>query len=841
MPVHYRSRIRHERPVVDSDLEGLHTHMATVMVEKGPSCQASYNIETGYIDNIEQIRSQEYPSLASTTYLDHAGTTLYTKSLIQAYSQDLTGNLFGNPHSGSTASQLSTRRIEDIRLQSLRFFHASPDDYDLVFTANATAAIKLVGELVRDSAADFRYGYHVESHTSLVGLREMTRDGGVCFSDEQSLKALLQEWSSVEANGSLDPSLISWPGQSNMTGGRFPTHWPVLAQNAPQPDDTTTYTLLDAASLASTSQLDLSNPETSPDFVAVSFYKIFGFPDLGALLISKQCAELVQNRRYFGGGTVVAAVACGDTWHAKKDSLHSQLEDGTLPFHNIVALGHAMNEHARLYGSMRDLSRHVQYLTGLCENRLRALRHWNGQDVCRLYGRSRPYDAEGNGPVIAFNVQGANGDFVSATEIEKLCVIKSIQIRTGGLCNPGGIATHLSLGPAEIKKHHANGFHCGGDNDIVHGKPLGVVRISFGAMSSLQDVDKLLTFLMEYFVEGTEEDGVDTVPTQASDTKFTVESLSIFPIKSCAAFKIPRDTAWEVGQKGLVWDREWCLVHQGTCMALSQKRYPSMALLQPLVDLDTQTLSIEHNIHGTGPETLTLSLIHSECPTERRRAEHTIQRSSNVCGKPFITDHYTSPRVSRFFSNALGVPCTLARFPASGTRNAHVRQQNDFNRPSLRSSMPIALSNESPVLLISRSSVNRLNEQIKEGSGPGKAVSADSFRGNIVVAEELRCGVVEIPFVEDLWKEVVIGEKDPVRFEVLGPCQRCQMVCVDQKNACRRQEPFSTLAKTRKVNGRVWFGMHMCWNQHSGRQGARSFIRVGDKVKALQSVDPNQP
>ena len=136
-----------------------------------PQARALYDSETGYITNIEDIITQEYQSLRTTTYLDHAGTTLHPKSLIEAFSHELTHNIFGNPHSASASSQLSTRRIEDTRLQVLQFFKASPDHFDVVFTANATAAIKLVGDIFRDLDSGFRYEYHVESHTSLVGVR----------------------------------------------------------------------------------------------------------------------------------------------------------------------------------------------------------------------------------------------------------------------------------------------------------------------------------------------------------------------------------------------------------------------------------------------------------------------------------------------------------------------------------------------------------------------------------------------------------------------------------------------------------------------------------------------
>lgn len=81
------------------------------------------------------------------------------------------------------------------------------------------------------------------------------------------------------------------------------------------------WVVLDAASLVSTSPLDLSS--CSPHFLTLSFYKLFGFPTgLGALLVRKDCAGLLA-KAYYGGGTVRAT----DSWsrfHVPRDQLHDQ-------------------------------------------------------------------------------------------------------------------------------------------------------------------------------------------------------------------------------------------------------------------------------------------------------------------------------------------------------------------------------------------------------------------------------------------------------------------------------------------------------------------------------------
>lgn len=803
---------------------------------------ATFDPDTGLITNIDDIRQQEYPALASTTYLDHAGTTLYAKSLIEAYSKELTANLFGNPHSASASSQLSSRRVDDVRLQVLRFFCADPDAFDVVFVANATAAIKLVADAFRDNEKGFRYRYHVDSHTSLIGVRELASMGNACFHGDDEVEDWLAGLEQPTANHDDELSLFAYPAQSNMTGRRLPLRWNQKVLKARKSHGQSVYTLLDAAALVSTATLDLSDASAAPDFTAVSFYKIFGFPHLGALIIRKDSAEVLQRRRYFGGGTVDMVTVSGDVWHASKDtSLHSRLEDGTLPFTNIIALQLAMYHHKRLYGSMSNISRHANYLADTLRVQLRNLRHANGLQICVMYNEDQSPDTR-LGPVIAFNLRDRDGKYISNSEVEKLGIVKNIQFRTGGLCNPGGVATHLGLSSNEMRQNYAAGQRCGDENDILHGKPTGVIRVSLGAMSSWEDVTNFINFLKEFYVDLTpfESNTIELAsggPLASEMSSYSVESLSVFPIKSCAGYKIPPDVPWEVGSKGLAWDREWCLVHQGTNVALSQKRFPRMALIRPEIDMQKSVLRVTAELDPTSPCILEVALDTTpRSMTSINACESMTSKSSNVCGEYVDVHVYTSPTVTSFFTDVLGVPCTLARFPRDGTiRQAKVRIPGvGQGKQAIKMGRSIALANESPILLVSRSSVNRLNEQIKHNGGVGKAVAADSFRGNIVIAEDRRAGQYETPYAEDDWIGLRIGNGSNNLFEVLGPCQRCQMVCVDQKNAQRRQEPFSTLAKTRRKDGRVWFGMHMCLKSvdhvEELHNSTGTSIQVGDRV-----------
>jgi molybdenum cofactor sulfurtransferase len=174
-----------------------------------------------------------------------------------------------------------------------------------------------------------------------------------------------------------------------MNGHRLPLSWPGQIRQKIEQGTTPRrriYTLLDAAAYVMTAQLDLSNEKTAPDFTALSFYKIFGFPDLGALIVRKAAGDVLLRRRVFGGGTVDMVTVMKDPWHAKKgQDLYEALEDGTLPFHQIVALGHALNVHAAIFGTVTNISEHTCALAASTFSRMQALRHVNGRPMCKIY------------------------------------------------------------------------------------------------------------------------------------------------------------------------------------------------------------------------------------------------------------------------------------------------------------------------------------------------------------------------------------------------------------------------------------------------------------------------
>ncbi|KAJ6255997.1 hypothetical protein Dda_9291 [Drechslerella dactyloides] len=439
------------------------------------------------------------------TYLDHAGCTLYPTSLMHRFTQDMTSNLFGNPHSASPSSMLSSIRVEDVRDRVLRFFNADPEHFDLVFVANATAGIKMVMDGFRDLPTGYWYGYHRDAHNSLVGVREHANSAR-CFANDDEVEKWIAE--EDEDTTSTSARLFAYPAQSNMNGRRSPLRWcSEIRRSKP-----CTYTLLDAAAFLTTGCLDLSNHEEAPDFICMSFYKIFGYPDLGGLIVRKASGDMLTRRKYFAGGTVEMVLTVGSTWHIKRDGVHETLEDGTLPFHNIVALGHALDVYTELYTSPRNVSAHASALAKSAYDRLSSLRYSNGAPVCEIHKDSLASydDSTTQGPTVAFNVRRPDGSWLGKSVVEHAAIQHGIHMRSGGVCNPGGTATVLQLSPQEMHHNYDAGQRCGDTNDVMGGKPTGILRISLGAMSSMEDVDRFVKFMKEWCVK---QDGAGEVPT----------------------------------------------------------------------------------------------------------------------------------------------------------------------------------------------------------------------------------------------------------------------------------------------------------------------------------------
>ncbi|HYT34087.1 MAG TPA: aminotransferase class V-fold PLP-dependent enzyme, partial [Ktedonobacteraceae bacterium] len=263
--------------------------------------------------SLDILRAREYARLDSGKhiYLDYTGGGLYATSQVRAHQALLADSVFGNPHSSNPTSMATTRLVEQARQYILRFFNAAPEEYVVIFTSNASTALKLVGEAYPFEPGD-QYLLTFDNHNSVNGIREFARGHGatttyvpVVLPDMRVDEAQLLD--SLDSARPGSHHLFAYPAQSNFSGVQHSLEWIALAQARGWD------VLLDAAAFVATNRLDLSR--WHPDFVPLSFYKMFGYPTGVGCLLARREALARLRRPWFAGGTITVASVQGDRYY----------------------------------------------------------------------------------------------------------------------------------------------------------------------------------------------------------------------------------------------------------------------------------------------------------------------------------------------------------------------------------------------------------------------------------------------------------------------------------------------------------------------------------------------
>ena len=173
----------------------------------------------------------------------------------------------------------------------------------MIFTPNATGALRLVGEACPFHPGDC-FLLTFDNHNSVNGIREFARARGAETTYVPNVAPDLGVEQGVLARYLTDTAgdhhnLFAYPAQSNFSGVQHPLEW-IEQAHAHRWD-----VLLDAAAFVATNRLDLSR--WHPDFVALSFYKMFGWPTGVGCLLARREALAKLERPWFSGGTIVAA------------------------------------------------------------------------------------------------------------------------------------------------------------------------------------------------------------------------------------------------------------------------------------------------------------------------------------------------------------------------------------------------------------------------------------------------------------------------------------------------------------------------------------------------------
>ena len=431
----------------------------------------------------EALRAREFARLdrSGEAYLDYTGSALYAESQVRGHLEYLADSVLGNPHSQSVASLRSTEHIEDARRLTLAFFAADPAEYEVIFTANASGALRLVGE-----AFAFGHGSRLvlssDNHNSVNGIREIALARGAEVRYAQLDDELRLEGEERLLTRVTAPSLFAYPAQSNFSGVQHPLGLVEGAHRAGYA------VLLDAAAFVPTNALRLD--EVHPDFVALSFYKMFGYPTgVGALIVRREALAALR-RPWFAGGTV-EFVSIQNRTHMFKAGAEG-FEDGTPNFGAIAALPAGFE----LLGGigMDNVKSRMGQLTTMLLAELSALRHSTGRSMTTIHG---PADGRARGATVAFNVMDRYGRVVPYQRVEQQALASGVSIRGGCFCNPGAAERAFGFPAAEtsacMERARREGFSVEAFAECLGGETaVGAVRASLGIASNERDIQRLL-------------------------------------------------------------------------------------------------------------------------------------------------------------------------------------------------------------------------------------------------------------------------------------------------------------------------------------------------------------
>jgi selenocysteine lyase/cysteine desulfurase len=447
---------------------------------------------------LDELRATEYARLdrQGHVYLDYTGGSLYAESQLREHMTLLSEGIFGNPHSKNLTSLAMTELVERTRDYVLQYFNASPDEYMVIFTQNSTGALKLIGESY-PFGTDSTFLLTFDNHNSVNGIREFARSKGatvtyipVLLPDLRAAASLLMQ--ALETARPGQNNLFAYPAQSNFTGVQHPLEWIDLAHNKGWD------VLLDAASFVPTNRLDLSR--WHPDFVDLSFYKIFGYPTgVGCLIVRKAAAQKLRRPWYAGGTITFSSVVAFNHYLTPGPA---GFEDGTVNYLSIPAVEIGLKWIESI--GIDLIHTRVMCLTGWLIDQLLALRHSNGNPLIRLYGPPHTYL---RGGTVQVNFFDPDGNLIDCNDVERLANEQCISLRAGCHCNPGAREVALGFTKEDLAV-------CFQDKDritfdqflgVIDGKTTGALRASIGLATNFADVYKYVRFaetLIDRYIAG---------------------------------------------------------------------------------------------------------------------------------------------------------------------------------------------------------------------------------------------------------------------------------------------------------------------------------------------------
>ncbi len=440
--------------------------------------------------SLDELRAQEYSRLdrLGQVYLDYTGGSLYADYQLRSHQELLCSHVFGNPHSHNPTSLAMTECVERARAYVLEFFNADPDEYVAIFTLNASGALKLVGEAY-PFAPGGHYALTFDNHNSVNGIREFARAKGAQVTyipvDAPDLRLNQAQLERALALGTPGiPKLFAYPAQSNYSGVQHSLELIELAQA--QGWDV----LVDCAAFAPTNRLDLR--EWKPDYLPLSFYKMFGYPTGAGVLLARKAALAKLQRPWYAGGTITIASVQGNGHYFAEGA--AAFEDGTVNYLNLPAVEIGLRHLAAV--GIEMVHTRVLCLAGWLLEQLTAMQHSNGRPLVRVHG---PSTLEARGGTLTLTFYDPDGLAFDERRVEELANLEKISIRTGCFCNPGAGEVAHGLTPEIMAEFFKAGHGMSFEElrqlmQARYGKSINAVRISVGLVSNFTDVQRFLEF-----------------------------------------------------------------------------------------------------------------------------------------------------------------------------------------------------------------------------------------------------------------------------------------------------------------------------------------------------------
>jgi len=268
-----------------------------------------------------------------------------------------------------------------------------------------------------------------------------------------------------------------------------------------------------------------------------------------------------------------------------------------------------------------------------------------------------------------------------------------------------------------------------------------------------------------------------------------VSGLYYYPIKSCAG--IPLEEA-VLTERGIVHDREFMLIDSQTKKFIRQLNHARLALVKSSVD--TFSLSVA----APDADSITVPIL---------KQGKTIDNAvvwNDACG---VIDQ--GDQIAEWFSSYLSRECRLVRMAEDFIRKVSPKYATNPQDQ-------VGFADGYPLLIISQESLDDLNKRMRKNNST--VVPMDRFRPNIVLSGS------GLPYFEDTVQRLYIGT---IPVDVVKPCVRCGITCIDQETSERGKEPLRTLLTYRPLKeGSPLFGQNAI-HILSGR------IRLKDKVEVL--------